>query len=45
MSSKVTFDYSKAKSFIKDHEIESMKEIAENAKNVLVSGTMTILAG
>ena len=39
MSSKVTFDYSKAKSFIKDHEIESMKEIAENAKNVLVSGT------
>ena len=26
MSSKVTFDYSKAKSFIKDHEIESMKE-------------------
>lgn len=39
MSSKVTFDYSKAKSFIKDHEIESMEEIAENAKNVLVSGT------
>lgn len=39
MSSKVTFDYSKAKSFIKDHEIESMKEIVENAKNVLVSGT------
>ena len=39
MSSKVTFDYSKAKSFIKDHEIESMKEIAGNAKNVLVSGT------
>ena len=39
MSSKVTFDYSKAKSFIKNHEIESMKEIAENAKNVLVSGT------
>ena len=39
MSSKVTFDYSKAKSFIKDHEIDSMKEIAENAKNVLVRGT------
>ena len=26
--SKVTFDYSKAKTFIADHEIESMKKIA-----------------
>ena len=39
MSSKVTFDYSKAMTCIKDHEIESMKGIVENAKNVLVSGT------
>ena len=30
--SKVTFDYSKAKTFISDHEIASMKKIAENAK-------------
>ena len=34
--SKVTFDYSKAKTFIADHEIESMKKIAENAKAVLL---------
>ncbi len=39
MSSKVTFDYSKAMTFIKDHEIDSMKEIVGNAKDVLVSGT------
>lgn len=39
MSSKVTFDYSKAMTFIKDHEIDSMKEIVENAKKVLVEGT------
>ena len=29
---KVTFDYSKAQSFISEHEMESMKAIAENAK-------------
>ena len=34
--SKVTFDYSKAKTFIADHEIESMKKIAENAKAELL---------
>ena len=39
MSSKVTFDYSKAMTFIKEHEIDSMKEIVGNAKDVLVSGT------
>ncbi len=35
--SRVTFDYSKAKTFISDHEIESMKKIAENAKAELLS--------
>ncbi len=34
---KVTFDYSKAASFIKDHEVESMKKLALDAKKVLVS--------
>lgn len=34
--SKVTFDYSKAKTFISDHEIESMKKIAESAKAELL---------
>ena len=34
--SKVTFDYSKAKTFISDHEIASMKKIAENAKAELL---------
>ena len=34
--SKVTFDYSKAKTFISDHEIASMKKIAENAKDELL---------
>ena len=37
MSNKVTFDYSKAKIFIHDHEVESMKGIAAAAKDVLVS--------
>lgn len=37
MSNKVTFDYSKAKTFIHDHEVESMKGIAAAAKDVLVS--------
>ena len=35
--SKVTFDYSKAAPFIKDHEVESMKKLAMNAKELLVS--------
>ena len=34
--SKVTFDYSKATSFISNEEVESMKKIAEDAKKVLV---------
>ncbi len=37
--SKVTFDYSKAASFIADHEVESMKKLALDAKEVLVSKT------
>ena len=39
MSSKVTFDYSKAMTFIKEHEIDSMKEIVGNARDILVGGT------
>ena len=39
MSSKVTFDYSKAMTFIKEHEIDSMKEIVGNARDFLVGGT------
>ena len=35
--SKVTFDYSKAASFIRDHEVESMKKLALDAKDLLVS--------
>ncbi|NBJ91070.1 glucose-6-phosphate isomerase [Parablautia muri] len=34
---KVTFDYSKAASFIQDHEVESIKKLALDAKEVLVS--------
>ncbi|MDE6964329.1 MAG: glucose-6-phosphate isomerase [Lachnospiraceae bacterium] len=34
---KVTFDYSKAASFVKEHEVESMKELALDAKELLVS--------
>ncbi len=34
--SRVTFDYSKAKTFISEHEIVSMKKIAENAKAELL---------
>ncbi len=34
--SRVTFDYSKAKTFISEHEIVSMKQIAENAKAELL---------
>ena len=33
---KVTFDYSKAASFIGDHEVESMKKLAMDAKDLLV---------
>ena len=33
---KVTFDYSKAKAFISDHEMVSMKKIAEQAKAELL---------
>ena len=36
---KVTFDYSKAAPFIKDHEVESMKKLALDAKELLVSKT------
>lgn len=35
--SKVTFDYSKAAAFIGDNEVESMKKLALDAKEVLVS--------
>ena len=34
---KVTYDYSKAAGFIKEHEMESMKAITESAKEVLLS--------
>jgi glucose-6-phosphate isomerase len=34
---KVTFDYSKAAGFISDHEVESMKKIALQAKDTLLS--------
>ena len=34
---KVTFDYSKANGFIAAHEMDAMKKIAEDAKEVLVS--------
>ncbi len=37
--SKVTFDYSKAASFVRENEVESMKKLALDAKEVLVSKT------
>ena len=37
--SKVTFDYSKAAPFIGDNEVESMKKLALDAKEVLVGKT------
>lgn len=37
MGNKVTFDYSKAQGFIKDHEVEYMKKITMDAKDLLVS--------
>ena len=33
---KITFDYSKAASFVKENEVESMKKLALDAKEVLV---------
>ena len=37
--SKVTFDYSKAAQFISDHEVEYMKKLTLDAKEVLVNKT------
>ena len=39
MGNKVTFDYSKAKGFISEHEVEFMSKITEDAKDLLVSKT------
>lgn len=36
---KVTFDYSKADSFVKSHEVEYMKKLALDAKELLLSKT------
>ena len=38
MSNKISFDYSKALNVIGENEIQSMEAIAENAKELLVSG-------
>ena len=35
---KVTFDYSKAASFVSEEEVQSMSKIAESAKELLLSG-------
>ena len=35
--SKITFDYSKASGFVQDHEVESMKKITTDAKELLLS--------
>ena len=37
MSTKVTFDYSKAAPFVADHEVENMKKLVMDAKELLVS--------
>ena len=37
MANKVTFDYSKAALFVQEHEVELMKKLALDAKEVLVS--------
>lgn len=37
MANKVTFDYSKAATFISEHEVEYMKKLAVDAKELLVS--------
>jgi len=39
MGNKVSFDYSKAAPFIKDHEVELMKKLTLDAKELLVSKT------
>ncbi|PWJ49110.1 glucose-6-phosphate isomerase [Faecalicatena contorta] len=39
MAKKVTFDYSKASSFIQEHELEYMSELAAQAKDKLVAKT------
>ena len=39
MTNKVTFDYSKANGFIKEHEVEYMSKIVQDAKELLVSKT------
>jgi len=39
MSTKVTFDYSKAAPFVSDHEVEMMKKLTLDAKELLVSKT------
>ncbi len=39
MGKKVTFDYSKANGFIGEHEVQNMKRLAEDAKELLVSKT------
>lgn len=39
MKNKVSLDYSKANLFIRDNEVESIKKIAEDAKQVLISKT------
>ena len=38
MSSKISFDYSKALGVIRENEIQSMEGIAESAKELLISG-------
>ena len=37
MGTKVTFDYSKAAGFIREHEVQAFEQIADAAKEVLVS--------
>lgn len=39
MSNNVTFDYSKVAPFVSEHEVASMKKLAEDAKKVLVEKT------
>ena len=39
MSNNVTFDYSKVAPFVSEHEVVSMKKLAEDAKKVLVEKT------
>ena len=39
MNTKVTFDWAKAAPFIKEHEVDNMKKLAMEAKDLLVSKT------